>query len=153
MRDYFGMVVSGNAPFDSEAKGGVNLRADFGNVGNEFHSTFFDEYPERKTAEFTSEFDDLINYLRFDAPWLLLGSLKDMERVLLLNKGLKLKDTMPGSAGYKVVTATHTYFIRCIPLKNNYNAYIHCYINRLLKSTKAQAVQYYRFSRKEDIAE
>ncbi|MBQ2664466.1 MAG: hypothetical protein IJG16_10015, partial [Clostridia bacterium] len=118
MRDYFGMVVSGNAPFDSEAKGGVNLRADFGNVGNEFHSTFFDEYPERKTAEFTSELDDLINYLRFDAPWLLLGSLKDMERVLLLNKGLKLKDTMPGSAGYKVVTATHTYFIRCIPLKN-----------------------------------
>lgn len=44
-----------------------HLRGDMGSTGKAFHFTWFDHCGELKTPAFKSEFDDVINALRFDA--------------------------------------------------------------------------------------
>lgn len=43
-----------------------HLRGDMGSTGKAFHFTWFDHCGELKTPAFKSEFDDVINALRFD---------------------------------------------------------------------------------------
>ena len=58
------------------------LRGDFGINGNDFYSSWNDEIDVRKTPEFQSEFDNVINALRDDPKY--RGVLRNREDMKLL---------------------------------------------------------------------
>ncbi len=88
------------------------LRADLGSSGKEFHSTWNEISLYYKSEEFSREFDEVINTLRFDEKY---GSmLSDRAR---LSKYCQSNAKQYGGAdnqyyGVRVDTNNHTYLLR-----------------------------------------
>ncbi|MFR5875259.1 MAG: hypothetical protein ACLUFN_02085 [Eubacterium sp.] len=105
------------------------LRGDFGSNGNEFYSSWMDEISERKTPEFQSEFDEVINALRDDPKYRgILRNLEDMKLLCSTRPQSHIPNVfMSDSYAFRVNTEKYAYLIRCIPHKNDYNFCITAY--------------------------
>lgn len=102
------------------------LRADMGSSGKGFFSTWNDYRRDLKTQTFKTEFDSVINSLRFDAAY--DGILKD--RFALSRYCYTHPDTSYGNNreyGIRVDTEQYAYFMRLNPNKGEYNLYCYCY--------------------------
>jgi hypothetical protein len=99
------------------------LRADFGKNGDEFFTTWFDRQGRLKTAEFRTEFDEIINFLRDNH---LLESRKHMKRFCSENPDKKITDY----SGFKIQTEGYSYYFRCNPGNGDYELYCFVYDNR-----------------------
>lgn len=110
------------------------LRADLGTSGKEFHSTWNEICSAFKTEEFSREFDDVINALRFDETF---GR--------MLNDRTKLSQYCHSNAkqfsgadnqyyGVRVDTKNHSYLLRLNPNKGEYNLYCYCYDKQVLEN-------------------
>lgn len=101
-----------------------HLRGDFGS-GTEFWTTWWDHQEALKDQAFKDELDNVVNALRKDGP---LKDLSGMERFC---RGHPRARMSPASGtyyyGFRVDTAKHRYYLRFLPLRNNYNFYIYCY--------------------------
>ena len=102
------------------------LRADMGSSGKGFFSTWNDYRRDLKTQTFKTEFDSVINSLRFDAAY--DGILKD--RFAMSRYCYTHPDTSYGNNreyGIRVDTEQYAYFMRLNPNKGEYNLYCYCY--------------------------
>lgn len=121
------------------------LRADLGSSGKEFHSTWNEISSYYKSEEFSREFDEVINTLRFDEKY---GSmLSDRAR---LNKYCHSNAKQYGGAdnqyyGVRVDTDNHTYLLRLNPNKGEYNLYCYCYVKHFLENHLVCASKGIRF--------
>lgn len=120
------------------------LRADFGANGTNFYTTWFDHNTNLKTDEFKSEFDEVINELRFEDSGLLSsrGSMLNYARSM---PNSSFKGAFDTEYGFRVDTEKHSYLLRCYPKKGNYNLYCHCYVKDYLDKHIRSASRGIRF--------
>ena len=105
------------------------FRADFGESGREFWTTWFDCQPHLKTPGYQTEFDSVINSLRNDGENPALSGRAALETFFGSNPGKDLGDR---GKGYIVKTPEYSYYFRCRPDPNDYDVYCFVYENRVL---------------------
>jgi len=109
-----------------------HLRADFGDEGNNFWSSWVDHDAGLKTQLFKNEFDDIINNLREK------GILKNRYSMSVYcydhHPQAKIEDGRDNNYGFKIKTNNHIYYLRCNASRGDYNLYCYAYErNRLEK--------------------
>lgn len=121
------------------------LRADLGSSGKEFYSTWNETCSFFKTEEFSKEFDDVINALRFDDTY---GRLLN-DRTRLSRYCHEHARQYSGADnqyyGIRVDTDGHTYLLRLNPRQGEYNLYCYCYVKKYLETHLVQASKGIRF--------
>lgn len=101
-----------------------HLRMDFGD-GEEFWTTWWPHTADAHNDEaFRAEFGKLAQQLRKN----LFKSRRHMYKYLADHPVTPLENTCPYSYGYCVHTKRYSYFIRCMPERGDYNAYVYCYL-------------------------
>jgi len=105
------------------------MRADFGQNGNEFWTTWFDTQPHLKTPGFKKEFENIINTLRDAGPEPPFASRRSLEAFCYANPSKELNGR---GDGYFIQTQDYSYFFRCLPRVGNYDIYCFAYDNRFL---------------------
>lgn len=104
------------------------LRGDFDSSGKSFYTTWFDEVSSRKTDEFMTEFDDVINALRFDTQYGgILNGRSNMQSYCSEQPNSKFEGNYTTEYAFRLNTQNHTYILRCIPVKGDYNFYCWCF--------------------------
>lgn len=109
-----------------------HLRVDMDSNGTGFFSSWDTHSPSLKDDAFMSEFDALINELRFNEE--LGGILKNrssMSRFCHSIPGCEITDD-GRNFGFRVDTDEHAYMLRLNPNKGEYNAYIYAYDREML---------------------
>lgn len=121
----YAMAFSGNEEWDKKTRCIEHLRADFGQQGKEFCTSFFDHCRELKTDKFKRELGQLIKELR--------GSyLKDyatMSAACHAMPEARIPATYRSEPEYivKYESAFYRYILRLIPHVGDYNLYLYCY--------------------------
>ena len=98
------------------------LRADFDRDGNGFFSTWEDIRSDLKTDDFKTEFDNVINTLRFEADGTPLGGRRNLSAFLSRQDGSLLPNDGDWH-GYRADTDGYSYFFRLKPQAGDYNVY------------------------------
>lgn len=110
-----------------------HLRGDFGS-GNEFYTSWFDKNMKLKTDDFKTELNKVINTLRTDYEYAVLTNRKAMESFLYFNPNYKIPNRQYNTIfAIKIDTKDNTYYLRCNPVKGDYEFYCYCYNADMLK--------------------
>ena len=113
-----------------------HLRADFGNRGKEFWSTWWPHNGDAfNTSEFKAELQGFVDELRKDGP---LKSLSAMSEYCSSHSTGRLGDGSRGSYGFVAESESYRYCLRCTPIRGNYNAYLYIYDKRQQEMQKLQ---------------
>ena len=120
------------------------LRADFDRDGNGFFSTWEDIRSDLKMDDFKTEFDNVINTLRFEADGTPLGGRKALTS-FLSRQGESLLPNDGDWHGYRADTNNYSYFFRLKPQAGDYNVYVWCYKKDWLDDYMARAEKGIRF--------
>ena len=96
------------------------LRADFDRDGNGFFSTWEDIRSNLKTEDFKTEFNDVINYLRFEADGTPLGNRKKLYALLGKQRGAEL----PGDEEWYGVRADTNQYSCCFSRRSAWHTWI-----------------------------
>ena len=104
------------------------LRGDFGQSGQEFWATWFDEQPDLKTRMFKDELGRIMDYLHEESQNPLEGSDAFQFRCL---ENMRHRTT-DAEARFKIVTEGYSYYFRCQPQVADYNLYCMVFDNRFL---------------------
>lgn len=107
-----------------------HLRGDFGSNGNEFWTTWWDFRKDRKTEEFKSDLDAVVNMLREDG-----NALTNLDSMKTFCRDKKLRINPFGdsrSYGIRVDTEMYAFLIKLTPYPDDYNFYCYCYIKKYL---------------------
>lgn len=119
------------------------LRGDFANSGYGFYTQWFDTREYRKTEEFQSEFDEVINALREEKE--LLHNRYDMKTFARQYPDSAFEGNCGTEYGFRADTEKYAYLIRCNPVKGDYNFYCFCYEKKWLDRHMENARQGIRF--------
>ncbi len=104
------------------------LRADMGSNGKGFYSTFFDFNEKKKTDEFRAAIDEVINACRENEQYGgMLAGLEPMQRYCRNNPQAAFEGNYTTEYGFRIDTDKHTFLMRLIPTKGDYNLYCYCY--------------------------
>ena len=104
-----------------------HLRGDMDRDGDGFFTSWDDHTPEKNDAAFKSEFDAVINTLRFDEDYGgLLKSRGSLAAYAYSHPVCSYVDGR-GTFGVRADTAGHAYLLRCDPNPGVYNFYVYCY--------------------------
>lgn len=130
-------------PNGSNSRGCIgHLRGDFGRDGNEFWTTWWNESEELKTDIFRFEFDLLVNALRES----ILKDFASMSRFCNQNAAgseIMGSEWHEDEFVFSMESEKHTYYLRCIKRKGDYNFYICCYnrnqLGKYLKEAEENA--------------
>lgn len=115
-----------------------HLRGDMGSTGKAFYFTWFDHYGELKTPAFKSEFDDVINALRFDEAYHgILSSRSAMSSYCYKHPECSY-GTTGREHGVRIDTERYSYLLRLNPSPGEYNFYCYCYEKEALDRHLAQ---------------
>ena len=95
------------------------LRGDFARSGYGFYTRWFDTRGYRKTEEFQSEFDEVINALREDKE--LLHNRYDMKILAKQYPDSAFEGNCGTEYGFRTDTKEYAYLIRCNPVEGDYN--------------------------------
>ena len=113
--------------------------------GTGFFSSFFNFRADLKTEDFKTEFDAVINALRFDENY--GGILKD--RSALSSYCHEIPESSFGGDGrefgFRVDTKQYSYMLRLNPNRGEYNLYCYCYQKKWLDRHLQQAERGIRF--------
>jgi hypothetical protein len=115
----------------AERHGAVGyMRADFGQTGKEFWTTWFDCQKHLKTPAFKREFDEVINSLRNDGDNPPFASRYGLAVFCADNHGVE----MPAGRGegFRIQTPDFSYCVRCNPRYGGYDIGLYAYDNRYL---------------------
>lgn len=122
-----------------------HLRADMDSSGTGFFSSFFNFRADLKTEDFKTEFDAVINALRFDENY--GGILKD--RSALSSYCHEIPESSFGGDGrefgFRADTKQYSYMLRLNPNRGEYNLYCYCYQKKWLDRHLQQAERGIRF--------
>ena len=121
-----------------------HLRADMDTDGKGFFTSWDDHRGYLKSDEFKTEFDGVINALRFDEIY--GGMLKD--RTALTKYCLSQPESSFGNDreyGFRADTEKYSYMLRLNPNKGEYNLYCYCYRRDWLDQHMKQAERGIRF--------
>lgn len=125
--------------------GGIGyLRGDFARNGQEFHTTWFDHNTSRKTDEFKTEFDEVINALRSDE-YGLLKSRSSMDNYGYTHKESVFEGNYCKEYGFRADTEKYACLIRCNPNAGDYNFYVFPYEAKWLDRNIEKAREGIRF--------
>ena len=116
-----------------------HLRADMDSNGKGFFSTFFDFRADLKTEDFKTEFDEVINALRFDENY--GGVLKDRSALAAYCRRTP-ESSFGGDGrefGFRADTEQYSYMLRLNPNRGEYNLYCYCYQRKWLDRHLQQA--------------
>ena len=105
------------------------MRADFGQSGTEFRTTWFENQPHLKTVAFCRAFDTLVDTLRTNTRVGLLIDRRRLETFCMLHSHM---EDARGYVGVKIVTEDYSYILRCCGRTNDYDVYIFAFDNRCL---------------------
>lgn len=108
-----------------------HLRADMDSSGTGFFSSFFNFRADLKTEDFKTEFDAVINALRFDESY--GGILKDRSALSSYCHGIP-ESSFGGDGrefGFRVDTKQYSYMLRLNPNRGEYNLYCYCYQKKM----------------------
>lgn len=122
-----------------------HLRADMDSSGTGFFSSFFNFRADLKTEDFKTEFDAVINALRFDESY--GGILKDRSALSSYCHGIP-ESSFVGDGrefGFRVDTKQYSYMLRLNPNRGEYNLYCYCYQKKWLDRHLQQAERGIRF--------
>lgn len=122
-----------------------HLRADMDSNGKGFFSTFFDFRADLKTEDFKTEFDEVINALRFDENY--GGVLKDRSALAAYCRRTP-ESSFGGDGrefGFRADTEQYSYMLRLNPNRGEYNLYCYCYQRKWLDRHLQQAERGIRF--------
>ena len=122
-----------------------HLRADMDSSGTGFFSSFFNFRADLKTEDFKTEFDEVINALRFDENY--GGILKDRSALSSYCHGIP-ESSFGGDGrefGFRVDTKQYSYMLRLNPNRGEYNLYCYCYQKKWLDRHLQQAERGIRF--------
>lgn len=122
-----------------------HLRADMDSSGTGFFSSFFNFRADLKTEDFKTEFDAVINALRFDESY--GGILKDRSALSSYCHGIP-ESSFGGDGrefGFRVDTKQYSYMLRLNPNRGEYNMYCYCYQKKWLDRHLQQAERGIRF--------
>lgn len=100
------------------------LRADMGASGKEFFSAWNDFNEKCKTAEFKTEFDNIINDFRSEGG--ILESLISLKKYCTAHPEAHF-DKQSREYGVRVDTEKYSYLMRLNPNQGEYNLYCYCY--------------------------
>ena len=92
------------------------MRGDFGRGGNEFWHSWFEQDSTRKTLEFQSEFQDIVDKLRRDV----LKDLKTSRSFCASHPDARLPDRDGVYYGFKLETESRSYFVRATTMSQDY---------------------------------
>lgn len=98
------------------------LRGDFGAVGKEFFSSWFDHRRDLKTDEFKSALDEVINALRSEE-YGLLKSRTAMAQYAAKYPVSAFQGNYTTEYGFRADTEKYSFLIRCNPARGDYNFY------------------------------
>lgn len=103
-----------------------HLRADFGDSGKKFWSTWWlHSGNELNTLPFSAELDEMVNELRNCGP---LKSLNDMSP-FCHEYGGKIAGSS-NNFGFITESENYRYALRCTPQRGDYNAYVYAFDKR-----------------------
>lgn len=122
-----------------------HLRADTDSSGTGFFSSFFNFRADLKTEDFKTEYDEVINALRFDENY--GGILKDRSALSSYCHGIP-ESSFGGDGrefGFRVDTKQYSYMLRLNPNRGEYNMYCYCYQKKWLDRHLQQAERGIRF--------
>lgn len=101
-----------------------HVRMDFGHRGKEFWTTWHPRGPQEwNTQVFSDELDELVNELRKSGP---LKDLEAMHRYCREHGGAIPGCWITQAYGYVAESEHYRYYLRCIPVAGDYNAYLTC---------------------------
>lgn len=119
------------------------LRGDFGSAGVSFFHKWEDIRSDLNTAEFATEFDDVIDGLRSEDG--LLSNRQNMAGWGFMKPDSAFKGSFSKEYGFRVDTQDHAYLLRCIPQVGDNNFYCFCYVKEWLDRHIAAAREDIRF--------
>lgn len=101
-----------------------HLRGDFGLNGEAFYTSFWTHNKSLLTDCFRQELDDVVNALRKNG---LLANRAEMRAHLNRFPEAVLHTEWANPAAFRIDTKNHIFFLRCLPIKGDYNFYLYCY--------------------------
>lgn len=109
---------------DKDAERGCigHLRGDFSR-GQEFWTTWHPHLDKLNKEPFKTEFDTIVNQLRRQG--CILANFQSMSNQCYQHAAAKLTTSFY-SYGFQLETERYQYFLRCSPVKGDYNFYIYC---------------------------
>ncbi len=107
-----------------------HLRGDMDTNGKGFFTRWDDHTPELKTDAFKTEFDTVVNQLRFDEE--ILKDTSTLAAYCRANPEAGFDGNYTGEYGFRVDTEGHSYMVRLNPNKGDYNFYIYAYDKKML---------------------
>ena len=123
-----------------------HLRADMDTDGNGFFSSWDDFRKDLKTDEFKTEFDEVINALRFDEQYGgILKTRSDMSRFCREHADSEFDGNYCKEYGFRADTEKYAYLFRLNPTKGDYNLYCYCYVQDWLDGHIKKAERGIRF--------
>lgn len=120
------------------------LRGDFGGMGKEFYTTWWDLITRLKTEDFKEGLDEVINELRFGESGLLAGQ-QEMKAFIKQFPDSAFFENGSTQYGFRVDTEKYAYLFRCNPNKGDYNFYCFCYVSKWLDRHMKEARKEIRF--------
>lgn len=121
------------------------LRADFGSTGKAFYYTWNEICSFLKTEEFSKEFDNVINTLRFDDKYGKMLYDRTSLSKYCHNNAKQYSEADNQYFGVRVDTDNHTYLLRLNPNRGEYNLYCYCYIKKYFNTHLQDASKGIRF--------
>ena len=118
------------------------LRADFGQDGEDFFSSWNDQDRSLKTQEFKDEFDAILNDLRHGDG--LLSGRTALAKYCYSHPEASMH-TERNEFGLRINTEKYSYLLRLTPNKGDYNLYCYCYLKDRLDRHMKNAEKGIRF--------
>ena len=120
------------------------LRADFDRDGNGFFFTWEDVRSDLKTEDFKTEFDKVINSMRFEVDGTPLANRKNLS-AFLSKQDVSLLPDDGDWHGFRADTDKYSYFFRLKSQPGDYNVYAWCYKRDWLDDHMSKAEKGIRF--------
>ena len=109
------------------------LRADFGKSGAAFYNSWFDHIPSFRSEDFSDEFDEVINSLRFESENGDLLKSRNAMRVYCKDCPESAFEGNYGTEyGFRIDHGRYSLLLRCSPMQEDYNLYAYCYVKEYL---------------------
>lgn len=109
-----------------------HLRGDMDTDGKGFFTRWDDHNPGLKTDAFKTEFDTVVNQLRFDEE--ILKDRSALAAYCRANPDAGFDGNHTREYGFRVDTEEHSYMLRLNPNKGDYNFYVYAYDKDMLDS-------------------
>lgn len=107
-----------------------HLRGDMDTNGKGFFTHWDDHTPELKNDAFKTEFDTVVNQLRFDKE--ILKDRSTLAAYCRANPDAGFDGNYTREYGFRLDTKEHSYLLRLNPNKGDYNFYIYAYNKEML---------------------